>query len=70
MAESLSSGEAGSGLEKLKLPLAKLIPRVSAAGTASLDPGSPATRDCLAAVSALPAVKQLCASVYSAGPPL
>ncbi|KAK9861702.1 hypothetical protein WJX84_011452 [Apatococcus fuscideae] len=70
VADGLASGEAGTGLDKLKLPLAKLIPRVSAAGTAALDPSSSATRDCLAAVSALGPVQQLCASVYSSGPPL
>ncbi|KAK9840126.1 hypothetical protein WJX74_003876 [Apatococcus lobatus] len=69
-ADGLANSEAGTGLDKLKLPLAKLIPRVSAAGTAALDSSSTSTRDCLAAVSALPAVQQLCASVYSAGPPL
>jgi hypothetical protein len=63
-------GGGGSGAAAEPLPLAKAVPRAAAFGRALLDPGSPAFADAVAAVGGLPEVRELCAAVYSCGPPL
>ena len=52
------------------LPLAKALPRVAAAGSGLLDRDGDAAPRVLQAVGRLPQVAELCAAVYSCGPPL
>ena len=51
------------------LALAKMVPKVTAAGNRLLDTRSPDGLDWLRSVSELGKVNELCASVYSCGPP-
>lgn len=51
------------------LPLAKMVPKVTAAGNRLLDARSPDGLQWLRSVSELGKVNELCASVYSCGPP-
>jgi len=52
------------------MPLAKLIPKVTAAGDRLMDVKSVVGgQQWLHSVSDLPKVRELCASVYSCGPP-
>ena len=52
------------------LPLAKAVPRAAAVGRALVDPTSPAFAEAVRVVGGLPEVRELCAAVYSCGPPL
>jgi len=52
------------------LPLAKAVPRAAAVGRALVDPGSPAFAEAVRVVGGLLEVRELCAAVYSCGPPL
>ena len=52
-----------------RYPLAKMVPKVTAAGNALLDVHSHQGGKWLGAVADLAQVKELCASVYSCGPP-
>ena len=51
------------------LALAKMVPKVTAAGNRLLDARSPDGLEWLRSVSELGKVNELCASVYSCGPP-
>ena len=70
-------GEAASQVERqlrsdvgdATLPLAKMVPKVTAAGNRLLDARSPDGLEWLRSVSELGKVNELCASVYSCGPP-
>jgi hypothetical protein len=65
----LSRDAVGKLCERLAprpLPLAKLVPAVAAVGQQYLAPGAPY----IGQLARLPDVHELCARVYSCGPPL
>lgn len=51
------------------LPLAKLLPKITAAGNTLLHAQEEGNQGWLRAIAELPQVEELCASVYSCGPP-
>lgn len=51
------------------LPLAKVIPKIAAAGNDLLDGKGTIAQDWIQAIADLPRVRELCGSVYSCGPP-
>ena len=59
-----------ASLGQLSLPLAKVLPRITAAGNALLHVREGRGQDWLVSVADLPQVQELCASVYCCGPAL
>lgn len=55
-------------LGEQRLPLAKMVPRVSHVGDALLKPDGSIRQPVLDTIAALPEVRNLAASVYSFGP--
>ncbi len=55
-------------LGEQRLPLAKMVPRVSHIGDALLKPDGSIRQPVLESIAALPEVRDLAASVYSFGP--
>lgn len=70
LSERVGAAQARSGTASADgLPLAKLIPVVSAAGRQLLEAPPPEEED-EAKLAQLPAVQRLCSDAYSSGPPL